>query len=177
MDIHSLIEAIGTSVSKAQQGIERHSLERFFEYFHSPDSLAAASDGEDNLMENEKHDSERDSEQNARQGFEPITARVIMPRADDINRTAPVEVPLVALAHHRQVHLSKVTVRVKTRLTSDGNDIVKADINAPVSNSANAPEQPEAANGSEAGEIELVFNVTDSSEGISRVVQNISKTL
>lgn len=161
MDIHSLIEAIGTSVSKAQQEIEQHSIERFFDYFQRPSVAMTASNGADSEP----------------QGFEPITAKVVMPCADNISKTAPVDIPLVALANHRQVHLNKVTVKVKTRLTADNSGNVMADINAPVSNAANSPEDTEAASNNDVGEIELVFNVTDSSEGMSRVVQNISKTI
>ena len=83
----------------------------------------------------------------------------------------------MALAHHRQVHLDKVTVRVKTRLSSDGNGSVMADINAPVFRAANALEDSEGVSGDDVGEIEMVFHVTDSAEGLSRVVQNISKTI
>lgn len=161
MDIHSLIESIGTSVSKAQQGIEQHSIERFFDYFKNPNANTQAS-----------------NDLNAApQGFEPITAKVVMPCSDDISKTAPVEIPLVALAHHRQVHLNKVTVKVKTRLTSDAGGNIVADINAPILNAANSNDTSEAVSDENTGEIELVFNVTDSSEGLSRVVQNISKTI
>ena len=100
-----------------------------------------------------------------------------MPCSDNITKVAPVEIPLVALAHHRQVHLDKVKVRVKTRLTSDNSGSVMADINAPIFNAANSPEDTETVSGDDVGEIELVFNVTDSTEGLSRVVQNISKTI
>lgn len=162
MNIHSLIEAIGTSVSKAQQGIEQHSIERFFDYFQDPNTIMTADLGDTD---------------SAPRGFEPITAKVVMPCSDNIDKTAPVEIPLVALAHHRQVHLNKVTVKVKTRLTSDNSGSVMADINAPVFNAANSPEETEAASNDAVGEIELVFNVTDSAEGMSRVVQNISKTI
>ena len=162
MNIHSLIEAIGTSVSKAQQGIEQHSIERFFDYFQDPNTVMTANLGDTD---------------SAPQGFEPITAKVVMPCSDNIGKTAPVEIPLVALAHHRQVHLNKVTVKVKTRLTSDNSGSVMADIHAPVFNAANSLEETEAASNDDVGEIELVFNVTDSAEGISRVVQNISKTI
>lgn len=161
MDIHSLIEAIGTSVSKAQHGIEQHSIERFFDYFKNPNMVMTASDDADSVP----------------QGFEPITAKVVMPCSDNISKTAPVEIPLVALVHHRQVHLNKVTVKVKTRLTSDNSGSVMADINAPVFKAANSPEDTETASNGDVGEIELVFNVTDSTDGISRVVQNISKTI
>lgn len=160
MDIRTLIESLGTSVSKAQQGIEQHSIERFFDYFQNPNTVMTAS--------NDMGD--------APQGFEPITAKVVMPCPDNITKTAPVEIPLVALANHMQVHLNKVTFKVRTRLTSDNIGNVMADINAPVLNAANSPEDTEAANGN-VGEIELVFNVTESSEGMSRVVQNISKTI
>ena len=161
MDIHSLIEAIGTSVSRAQQGIEQHSIERFFDYFQNSNTDAAAS----NDITGEKPE------------FKPITAKVVMPCADNISKAASVDVPLVALANHRQVHLNKVTVKVKTRLTSDNSGNIMADINAPVLNAANLPENTEAASDDDVSEIEMVFNVTDSSEGMSRVVQNISKTI
>lgn len=161
MDIHSLIETIGTSISKAQQGIEHHSIKRFFDFFENPNT--AASESNDANIE--------------LQGFEPITAKVVMPCPDNIAKAAPVEIPLVALVHHRQVHLGKVTVRVKTRLTSDNSGSVMADINAPIFNAANFPEDTEAVSRDDMGEIELVFNVTDSTEGLSRVVQNISKTI
>lgn len=161
MDIHSLIETIGTSVSKAQQGIEQHSLKRFFDFFEK--SNTDMSDSNDTNIE--------------LQGFEPITAKVLMPCPDNIAKAAPVEIPLVALAHHRQVHLDKVKVRVKTRLTTDNSGSVMADINAPIFNVANSPENTETVSGDDISEIELVFNVTDSTEGLSRVVQNISKTI
>ncbi len=161
MDIHSLIETIGTSISKAQQGIEQHSIKRFFDFFENPN--AAMSESNDASIE--------------LRGFEPITAKVVMPCSDNIAKAAPVEIPLVALAHHRQVHLDKVTVRVKTRLTSDNSGSVMADINAPIFNAANSPEDTENVSRDDMGEIELVFNVTDSTEGLSRVVQNISKTI
>lgn len=161
MDIHSLIEAIGTSVSRAQQSIEQHSIERFFDYFQNPNAVMSASNDTNALP----------------QGFEPITARVVMPCLDNIAKTAPVDIPLVALANHRQVHLDKVTFKVKTRLTSDNSGNITADINAPVLNAANSPEDTAAASNDDVGEIELVFNVTESSEGMSRVVQNISKTI
>lgn len=161
MDIHSLIETIGISISKAQQGIEQHSIKRFFDFFENS-----------NMVMSELNDANIDL-----QGFEPITAKVVMPCSDNIAKVAPVEIPLVALAHHRQVHLDKVKVRVKTRLTSDNSGSVMADINAPIFNAANSPEDTETAFGDDVGEIELVFNVTESTEGLSRVVQNISKTI
>lgn len=161
MDIHNLIETIGTSVSEAQHGIEQHSLLRFFDFFKNPNTATT----ESNDVNSEA------------QRFEPITAQVVMPCSDNIAKTAPVDIPLVALAHHRQVHLNQVTVRVKTQLTTDNNGSVMADINAPIFNAANPPEGTEAVSGDDIGEIELVFNVTDSAEGLSRVVQNISKTI
>lgn len=161
MDIHRLIETIGTSVSKAQQGIEQHSIKRFFDFFETPNNAMTESNDVDIEL----------------QGFEPITAKVVMPCSDNIAKAAPVDIPLVALAHHRQVHLDKVKVRVKTRLTSDNNGNVMADINAPIFNAANSPEDTETVSGDDIGEIELVFNVTDCTEGLSRVVQNISKTI
>ena len=162
MNIHSLIEAIGTSVSKAQQGIEQHSIERFFDYFQDPNTVMTADLGDTD---------------SAPQGFTPITAKVVMPCSDNISKTVPVEIPLVALAHHRQVHLDKITFKVRTRLTSDNSGNIMADINAPVLNTANSLEEPEVDQINGTGEIELVFNVTESAEGISRVVQNISKTI
>lgn len=161
MDIGNLIEAIGRSVSRAQHGVEQHSIERFFDYFTNRDMVMGAS--------NDMNGSPA--------GFEPITAKIVMPRSDDITKTAPMDVPLVAFANHRNVHLSKVTVKVKTRLSTDNCGNVTADINAPVLNAANSPEDSNAASDDGTGEIELVFNVTDSAEGISRVVQNISKTI
>lgn len=162
MDIHSLIETIGKSVSKAQQGIERHSIDCFFSYFQdSTAEMSAVLDDTDGEP----------------RGLEPITAKVIIPRMDNISETAPVEIPLVALTHHRQVHLNKVSVKVKTRLTSDNSGSIMADINAPVFNAANSSEETEAVSNDDVGEIELVFNVTDSAEGMSRMVQNISKTI
>lgn len=161
MDIGNLIEAIGRSVSKAQHGVEQHSIERFFDYFTNKDMVMGASNDMDGSSS----------------GFEPITARIVMPCSDDLSKTAPVDVPLVAFANHRNVHLSKVTVKVKTRLSTDSGGNVTADINAPVLNAANSPEDANAPSDSETSEIELVFNVSDSAEGLSRVVQNISKTI
>ena len=160
MNIQTLIETIGTSVSMAQQGIERHSLEKFFEYFQQPE-LMANSEGE----------------LNEPQGYKPITAKVAMPSGDNISKQTIVDVPLVSLISHRQVQLDKVVVKVKTRLSSDNYGNIEADINVPVSNTANTLDGAEAPVNSEKAEVELVFNVRDSAEGLSRVVQDISKTI
>lgn len=164
MDVKDLIETIGKSVSDAQQGIEWHSINSFFEYFQKPDMTMNA------VLD--------DNTEDVVQEYVPITKTVAMPCADDISKNVPVEIPLVALTHHRQVHLDKVTVKVKTRFTSDKNSgSVMADINAPVLNAADSFEDTEAVSSDDGGEIELVFNVADSAEGTSRVVQNISKII
>lgn len=159
MDVHKLIETIGISVAKAQQGIEQHSILNFFDYFTHNDS--ANSNGLNNTPE----------------GYKPITEKMILPCIDDINKNAAVEIPLVALAHHRQVHLDKITVRLKTRISSNSSGAVMADIDAPVSNLAHSPDKSEEKLDDKTGEIELVFSVSESSEGLSRVVQNITKTI
>lgn len=164
MDLHNLIETIGTSVSRAQESLERHSLQRFFDYFHKPDGAMNSLD-------------DADSELQESASVSPKTAKVELPCSDNIEKTAQVEIPLVALVHHRQVHLDKVTVRVRTRLSSDGGGRVMADINAPIFNAANALEESESASNDDADELELVFNVTESAEGLSRVVQNLLKTI
>lgn len=158
MDIGALIEAIGTSVSKAQQRIEQHSIERFFDYFSESGVKSASND----LSETQPN-------------FKPVTTKVVMPCSSDISKTETVDVPLVALASHRQVHLDKITVKVRTRLTAD-NSCISADINAP-SNDSNYPGKTDGENADRMDEIELVFNVSESSEGVSRVVDNISKTI
>lgn len=164
MDLHNLIETIGTSVSRAQQGIERHSLQRFFDYFQKPDEIM-------NVLDN------ADGELREYASVSAKTAKVELPCSDNIERTASAEIPLVALVHHRQVHLDKVTVKVRTRLSSDSGGRVMADINAPVFNAANALEESEGVSHDDTAELELVFHVTESAEGLSRVVQNLSKTI
>lgn len=160
MNIQDLIETIGTSVSMAQQGIERHSLKKFFEYFQQPEPMAN-SEGELNEL----------------QGYKSITAKVAMPSGDNINKQNIVDVPLVSLISHRQVQLDKVVVKVRTRLSSDNYGNIEANINVPVSNAANTLDGDEAPVNSEKAEMELVFNVRDCAEGLSRVVQDISKTI
>lgn len=154
LSISDLIASIGCSVSEAQHTIENHSVQRFFGYFDaigSPDSDGA-----------EEH------------VLSPKTVKMSLPSSEDIAQNCSVNIPLPALAGHRQVSLEKVTVKINTRLTTDDSGSVLADMGAPVaSEGAAAP-----PNGSgDYGEINLVFNVGDSPEGVARAVQNITKVI
>lgn len=51
-----------------------------------------------------------------------------------------------------------------------------ANINAPIFNTANSDDDSAAQNDGNTSELELVFNVSDSAEGLSKVVQNLSNT-
>lgn len=170
MDIYSLIDAIGTSVSDAQHRMEDYSLRHFLGYFDSGDDK---NDEMNESLEEENGENGREAET---RGLTPITEKIFLPRSDDISQTAAVDIPLVSLVNHRQVHLNKVVVKVKTRLTSDGGDTVMADINAPIFNTANSDDDSAAQNDGNTSELELVFNVSDSAEGLSKVVQNLSNT-
>lgn len=149
LSLDELIASVGKSISAAQGAIEEYSLERFFDYFETsqPNGLMTAS-------------------------LKPKTISMLLPSQEDISKSAQVDIPLSALAHHRQVSLDKVTVKVKARLES-GNDRLMADMGAPVSNECSDPN----ASQEDVGEINLTFNVGDSSEGVARVVQNITKTI
>lgn len=155
--LQQLIEAIGLSVSQAQQTIENHSLGRFFDYFKgtglSSDALNGSAQGGQ---------------------FEPKTVKISMPCQEDISKNEMYDVPLVALTNHRQVHLDKVTVNIRTRLQSDEHNNVTADMTAPLSNGCSSPDGPEK---NVCDEITLTFNIGDRSEGLSRVVQNITKII
>lgn len=149
LSLDELIASVGRSISAAQGAIEEHSLARFFDYFET-------------------------SQQNGLGGeaLKPKTISMLLPSQEDISRPAQVDIPLSALAHHRQVSLDKVTVKVKARLESS-NDRLMADMSAPVSNECSDP----SASQEDVGEINLTFNVGDSSEGVARVVQNITKMI
>lgn len=149
LSLDELIASVGKSISAAQGAIEEHSLERFFDYFETsqPNDLMTAS-------------------------LKPKTISMLLPSQEDISKSAQVDIPLSALAHHRQVSLDKVTVKVKVRLESSS-DRLMADMGAPVSNECSDSNDSEE----NVGEINLTFNVGDSSEGVARVVQNITKTI
>lgn len=166
MEIDELIAEFGKAVTDAQKKIEMNYIKRFFDYFNPVKPSDEDMDG----------NGEADTSAGSKI-LEPATVKIDMPCADDISRYAPVEVPLVTLVHHRQVCLNQVIVKVKPRFTKNVNGGITADINAPVFNSANSLKNAEAASKDDIGEIELVFNATDSSEGISRVVQDISKII
>ncbi|MDE7293289.1 MAG: DUF2589 domain-containing protein [Oscillospiraceae bacterium] len=166
MEIDDLITEFGKAVTNAQQKIEMNYIASFFKYF-KPVKLS-----DEDMGENAEDDTSAGSEI-----LKPATVKIELPCADDISHYAPVEVPLVALVHHRQVSLNKVTVRVKPRFTKDTKGGIIADMNAPVFNTANSLENTDDASRDDMGEIELVFNAADSSEGISRVVQDISKII
>lgn len=149
LSLDELIASIGQSVSSAQGSIENHSLGRFLDYFE-----AEPSDGENDLS------------------LKPKTIKMSLPSSDDMSKTATVDVPLSALAHHKQVQLDKVTVKVKARLNQSDN-MLMADMGAPIKNECADQSDPD----SDVGEITLTFNVGDCSEGVARVVQNITKTI
>lgn len=161
LSIQDLIASIGCSVSTAQQTIENHSMQRFFDFFEADTLTSAANDAND-----------ADA---ATVSLRPRTIRMSLPSSDDISRSCDVDIPLPALVNHKQVHLDKVTVKVKTRLTPDNDGNIIADLGVPVSNECSTPNGSDGDD--EYGEINLVFNVSDSSEGVSRVVQNITKII
>lgn len=149
LSLDELIASVGRSISAAQGAIEAHSLERFFDYFETMQSNGLGGES-----------------------LKPKTISMLLPSQEDMSRQAQVDIPLSALAHHRQVSLDKVTVKVKARLES-GSGRVMADMGAPISNESTDP----TASQEDVGEINLTFNVGDSSEGVARVVQNITKTI
>lgn len=164
LSIRKLIEAIGTSVSEAQQSIEYNSIDRFFGFFQPMQNAGIqANNNGMNAVNSELVP------------MEPKTLKVVMPCQDDLTKTAPTDVPIVTLAHHRQVHLDKVTVKLKTRLQPDESNEIMADMTAPIANNGSSPDDSKGDD--TCGEIELVFNVGERSEGMSRVVQNITKTI
>lgn len=161
LSIQDLIASIGCSVSVAQQTIENHSIQQFFDFFE-PDMQVSNADAANNADA-------------APVSLKPRTIKMSLPSSDDLSKSCDVDIPLPALAHHRQVQLDKVTVKVRTRLTPDNGGNMMADIGAPVTNECPNPNGSESDG--EYGEINLVFNVSDSSEGVSRVVQNITKII
>ena len=161
LSIQDLIASIGRSVSEAQQTIENHSMQRFFDFFETNMQTSALN----GVNETD----------NASVSLRPRTIRMSLPSSEDLSKSCDVDIPLPALAHHRQVCLDKVTVKVKTRLTPDNGGNMMADMGAPVFNECSTPNDSDGDD--EYGEINLVFNVGDSSEGVSRVVQNITKTI
>lgn len=174
MKISELIAEFGKAVSDAQQKIEMNYIDRFFDYFKPVETVESAEPIDADMTGNAENNT---SPKKKTKILEPATVKVELPCSDDISRFAPVEVPLVTLVHHKQVCLNQVTVKVKPRFTRNAEGGITADINAPVFNSASSHEKTEAASKDDIGEIELVFNVADSSEGISRVVQDISKII
>lgn len=161
LSIQDLIASIGCSVSEAQQTIENHSMQRFFDFFEADMQTDAANDAND--------------ADTPTASLKPRTIKMSLPSSKDLSKSCDVAIPLPALAHHRQVHLDKVTVKVKTRLTTDSSGKMMADMGAPVSNECSTPNTSDGDD--EYGEINLVFNVSESSEGVSRVVQNMTKTI
>lgn len=161
LSIQDLIASVGQSVSEAQQTIENHSIRRFLDFFETAMQTSATDDANDAAA--------------AVASLKPKTIKMSLPSSDDLSKSRDVHIPLPALAHHRQVHLDKVTVKIKTRLTPDNGGNMMADMGAPVS--SECPNPGSSDGDDEYGEINLVFNVVDSSEGVSRVVQNITKTI
>lgn len=158
LSIQDLIASIGRSVSEAQHTIENHSMQRFFDFFETDAQTDDANDADAAAV-----------------SLRPRTIRMSLPGSDDLSKFRSVDIPLPALAHHRQVHLDKVTVKVKTRLQPDNNGNMMADMGAPVTKGCQPSDDSDG--GDEYGEFDLVFNIRDSAEGIARVVQNITKTI
>lgn len=154
--MQDLIASIGCSVSMAQQRIENHGINRFFDFFDT-EQMSGADDGNENLS------------------LKPKTVKMSLPSSDDLSRFCEVDIPLPALAHHRQVHLDKVTVNVRTRLQPNDKGEMMADMSAP--NYNDGADTANSDGNDTYGEINLVFNIGEASEGVARVVQNITKTI
>lgn len=172
LEVGKLVESIGVSVSEAQQGLENHALQRFFHYFEAVGEDNAAQRRECNSF-NIKNILKEDEKTPV---MRPVTAKILIPCSDDLSKSAVAEIPLAALANHMQVHLDKVTVKVKTKLITDNSGSVKVDINAPVPNGMNSSDTFDDVT-AESGMIEMVFHVGQMSEGESRVVQNIERVI
>lgn len=152
--VQDLISSLGRSISAAQQTIENHALQRFFDFFEA--DMHHGKDGEDALS------------------YRPKTVTVSLPSVNDLTKYCDVDIPLPALAHHRQVHLDRVTVNVRTKLVPGDGGEMMADMEAPEPNDANRAKTP---SDDVFGELNLVFQVGETAEGVARVVQNITKTI
>lgn len=155
MEIGDFIASIGQSISDAQQTLEQQSVSNFFDYF---DGHSTESNGEQNVLQ-------------------PKTETLILPSAGDVSKTEPVQVPIAALMHHSHIRLESVKVKMKMNLSPDRNNDIRVDLTAPQTQDLPAEGSGEVTACSDQDELELVFQVSDPSEGIARVAQNITKTL
>lgn len=155
-EICRLMEAIGKSVSEAQQNLEDHSMQRFLSYFEPV--------------------SDRIHEQSVQRAVKPLTAQIIIPSDEDLSKTTVAEIPLVTLASHMQVHLNQVTIKVRTNFLMDESETVKVDLNKSFSNGIDSSVNSKSDN-SESGMIEMVFQISEKPEGEARVVQNIERLI
>lgn len=171
-EVGKLVESFGIAISEAQQGLERHALQRFFQYFE-PVSGGGAQTRREWIPNNAENMQKKEWET---QLMQPAITKILMPCEDDLSKKTVVEIPLVALASHMQVQLNKVTVKVNTKFLTDGAGSVKADINAPVSNGMNSSDDPENR-ANDSGMIEMVYQIAEMPEGESRVMQNIERVL
>lgn len=172
LEVGKLVEAIGASISDAQQELENHALHRFFRYFEpvSEGSAQVRRGWIPNDVENGKR------EEWETQLMKPATVKILVPCEDDLSKKTVVEIPVVTLANHMQVQINKVTVKVNTKFITDSAGSVKTDINAPVTNGMSSSDYPE--NGvNDTGMIEMVFQIAEMAEGESRVMQNIERVL
>ena len=152
LEISELIESMGKAVSQAQQDIEKQALHRFFDYFDEK-----AEDGVFSLQAK--------------------SAKVALPTGQDITAFHPVGVPLVSLVHHRQVTLEKVTMKMNLQLECDQDKVLKVNLNAPAPGGMSNELQNDKVNSENTQSIEIVFQVTDSTDGMSRVVKDINRQL
>lgn len=181
-DISQLMEAIGTSVSEAQQNLENHATQRFLNYFgpsahpHSGQAVQSGLPYPDEKQEGEAFLDEEDLGKEKIAAIRPLTTKIVMPSEEDLSKTTIVDVPLVTLANHMQMQLNQVTVKVKTKFEMDSMGAVKVDINSPVANGINSSDES-GIKDSDSGMIEMVFHVSERPEGKSRVVQNIERLI
>ncbi len=159
LGMNELIESIGKAVSEAQQNVELHSLYRFFNYF--------------------EEEPENDGRDDGGQVLCPKTAKMAVPKSDDMNGTVVSEIPLLSLVPHNQVSLKQVSVKMKVSLYTDDTNEIVADMNVPARNAPSSSEHAgeEGAAASQMHEVELVYQVSEKPEGLSRVVDNITKTI
>ncbi len=100
-------------------------------------------------------------------------------KSDDMSGSVVSEIPLLSLVPHNQVSLKQVSVKMKVSLYTDDTNEIVADMNVPARNAPSSSEHAgeEGAAASQMHEVELVYQVSEKPEGLSRVVDNITKTI
>lgn len=165
LKLDHLFAAIGSAMYEAQQAINTNELNGYWRYFEQDPSLKT---------KNQQEGGENAEEAN--NVVAPVMRRLMIPYPEGGYRE--IQVPVVSLVNHNSFSLEQVKFRMNVKTTVDENTGALRVSVGPFRRKNCQDKQDNSVDHQEdLHEIELTFKRGDSSEGIARITQEITKLI